>query len=543
MKELIRELYRDADVVNELLARYGVRFGIYKNGTFKEQLFPFDMIPRIIQEEEFYYLELKLKKTDKEIGDKITIFNWERNRIFEKIICFTILEKTLENKTCKIISVQKKEKKKYRPFPLNTVEMTKLISRKLHINSKEAMDIAEKLYRDGLISYPRTETQRYKPTELSGLRKLVEDVQASSVYGAYCNKLLTQNRYNNPKIGSGDDKAHPPIHPVRYAENNELNAKEKKVYDLIMRHFLATLSPDAKGQETTIRVKMGEEFFRTKGLIVEDKGYLEIYTFDYWSNSYVPNFSEGEVVVPYSLNMEKGITSPPNFLTEAELIGLMDKNGIGTDATIHEHIKHVQDRGYAKQYGSIFKPTLLGTSLRYGYLGLGIEIYKPYLRAGMEREIKEVSEGFTKFLLPFYSPIPKGQEAFFISNFVKEIRNGQPEAFMKRLESLFADGKYQIIGDEEKYFHNAVYLIFKMLGFYVDVEYMTSDGRIDLLIRTKYYIYIIEFKVNESADAALKQIEEKQYELPFAFNNCKIFKIGINFSTNTRKINDWTLQK
>ena len=160
-----------------------------------------------------------------------------------------------------------------------------------------------------------------------------------------------------------------------------------------MRHFLGTLSPDAKGQETTIRVKMGEEYFRTKGLIIEDKGYLEIYTFDYWSNSYVPNFIEGEKVIPHSLNMEKGITSPPNFLTEAELIGLMDKNGIGTDATIHEHIKHVQDRGYAKQYGSIFKPTLLGTSLRYGYMGLGIEIYKPYLRAGMEREIKEVSEG------------------------------------------------------------------------------------------------------------------------------------------------------
>ena len=343
--------------------------------------------------EEFYYLELKLKKVDKEIGEKIITFNWERNRIFEKIICFTILEKTLENKNCKIISVEKKEKKKYRPYPLNTVEMTKLISRKLHINSKEAMDIAEKLYRDGLISYPRTETQKYKSTELSGLRKLVEELQSSSIYGEYCTKLLSQNRYNNPKMGSGDDKAHPPIHPVRYAENNELNAKEKKVYDLIMRHFLATLSPDAKGQETTIRVKMGEEFFRTKGLIIEDKGYLEIYTFDYWSNSYVPNFIEGEIVIPHSLNMEKGITSPPNFLTEAELIGLMDKNGIGTDATIHEHIKHVQDRGYAKQYGSIFKPTLLGTSLRYGYMGLGIEIYKPYLRAGMEREIKEVSEG------------------------------------------------------------------------------------------------------------------------------------------------------
>ena len=121
---------------------------------------------RNFEPEEFFYLELKIKKKD-----NIVTFNWERNRIFEKIICFTILEKTLEEKTCKIISVNKKEKKKYRPYPLNTVEMTKLISRKLHINSKEAMDIAEKLYRDGLISYPRTETQKYKPSELPGLKK------------------------------------------------------------------------------------------------------------------------------------------------------------------------------------------------------------------------------------------------------------------------------------------------------------------------------------------------------------------------------------
>ena len=156
---------------------------------------------------------------------------------------------------------------------------------------------------------------------------------------------------------------------------------------------------------------------------------------------------------------------------------------------------------------------------------------------------KEVSEGFTKFLLPYYSPIQKGQEAFFISNFVKEIRNGQPEAFMKRMDSLFADGKYQIIGDEEKYFHNAVYIIFKMLGFYVDVEYMTSDGRIDLLLKTNDYIYILEFKINESAEAALKQIEDKQYAKPFESSGKTIIKIGITFSTNNRRIEDFLINK
>lgn len=154
---------------------------------------------------------------------------------------------------------------------------------------------------------------------------------------------------------------------------------------------------------------------------------------------------------------------------------------------------------------------------------------------------KEVEEGFTKFLVPYYSPINKDQEAFFVTNFVKEIRTGTPKSFMKRLESLFADGKYQIIGDEEKYFHNAIYIIFKMLGFYVDVEYMTSDGRIDLLIKTADYIYIIEFKINESADVALQQIEDKQYAKPFEADGRTIYKIGVNFSTTTRRIDGWNI--
>lgn len=154
----------------------------------------------------------------------------------------------------------------------------------------------------------------------------------------------------------------------------------------------------------------------------------------------------------------------------------------------------------------------------------------------------EVGEGFTKFLLPYYSPLNAGSESFFVANFVKEIRAGKPEAFMKRLEALFADGKYQIIGEEEKYFHNAVYIIFKMFGFYVDVEYLTTDGRIDLLMKTKEYIYIIEFKINESANAALKQIEDKGYVIPFKHDDRHKYMIGVNFSTTTRRIEEWKVK-
>ena len=108
---------------------------------------------------------------------------------------------------------------------------------------------------------------------------------------------------------------------------------------------------------------------------------------------------------------------------------------------------------------------------------------------------------------------------------------GQPEKFMSRLEAMFANQDYQIIGDTELYFHNVTSLVFKMLGFYTDVERHTTDGRMDMLVQTKDYIYIFEFKIDKSADEALKQIEEKQYAKPFETDSRKLYKIGVNFSS------------
>ena len=153
----------------------------------------------------------------------------------------------------------------------------------------------------------------------------------------------------------------------------------------------------------------------------------------------------------------------------------------------------------------------------------------------------EVERGFTKFLYTHYVPIQQEKSLFFIINFVKEIESGQPEKFMERLDAMFADQHYQITGDAEPYFHNVVYVVFKMLGFYVDVERHTSDGRMDLLMQTKDYIYIMEFKIDKSADEALAQIEEKQYAKSFELDSRKLYKIGVNFSTSTRRIESWKM--
>ena len=154
---------------------------------------------------------------------------------------------------------------------------------------------------------------------------------------------------------------------------------------------------------------------------------------------------------------------------------------------------------------------------------------------------REVQEGFVKYLVPFYTPRQNDKATFFIGNFVKDVQSGKAEDFMRRLDAFFANGDYALMGDKELYFHNAVYVLFTLMGLYVDVERHTTDGRMDILMQTSDYIYIMELKIDQSADVALRQIEEKDYAKPFANDSRKLFKIGINFSTEKRYIDDWKI--
>ena len=151
---------------------------------------------------------------------------------------------------------------------------------------------------------------------------------------------------------------------------------------------------------------------------------------------------------------------------------------------------------------------------------------------------QEVERGFSRFLFRYYTPTSQGQDSF-VKDFVLAARAGQTDKFMKRLESLFAGQDYQIAGDAELYFHNAVALIFKLVGFYTETERHTSDGRMDMVVQTADYIYLFEFKLDKSVEEALAQIEEREYALSFAHDPRKLYKIGVNFSSETRRIQNW----
>ena len=151
----------------------------------------------------------------------------------------------------------------------------------------------------------------------------------------------------------------------------------------------------------------------------------------------------------------------------------------------------------------------------------------------------EVKEGFLSYLLPSYANLHHENSSIFVFEFREEMEEGRVEDFMRRLQSMFADVSYEMRLDEERNVQNALFLLFRLIGMNVDVEYRTSEGRIDILVRTDNYVYIIELKYNHSAEEALQQIIDKDYTLPWATDNRRTIAIGINYSTEKRTIDSW----
>ena len=154
---------------------------------------------------------------------------------------------------------------------------------------------------------------------------------------------------------------------------------------------------------------------------------------------------------------------------------------------------------------------------------------------------REVKTGFLNFIFQYYLPGEQTSGITLITKITRALRSGKPEDMMLLLESLFARANYQIQGDAEKDFQYAMYIIFELLGEYVQTEKQTSNGRIDILLQTKDYVYIMEIKTDSSADAALQQIDEKGYDRPFATDSRRLFRIGVSFSKENRRIEEWKI--
>ena len=151
----------------------------------------------------------------------------------------------------------------------------------------------------------------------------------------------------------------------------------------------------------------------------------------------------------------------------------------------------------------------------------------------------EVRYGFLHFLVPFYTPINEDEQDFYIGKFVQELRNGDIETFLTRLQAFFADFPYELNEKTERHYQVVFYLVFKLMGQFTGAEVLSARGRADAVVKTPKYIYVFEFKLNGTAEQALQQIDEKGYMIPYQADGRELVKVGVEFSAKKRNIERW----
>ncbi|CCW69301.1 unnamed protein product [Phytomonas sp. Hart1] len=305
-----------------------------------------------------------------------------------------LVEAAANQNQCRVVNAQQRPRHRPPPVPLATVVLQKLASRHLHIPSERCMSLSESLYQEGFISYPRTETDAFsfQDAELMELVRGLVDYPPVSDFSA---AMLADpgKRFRRPLKGSHDDHAHPPIHPIK-AWGGPAGEEKGRLYTLIAQHFLASLSPDAVAATTSVRVQFGEEEFTTGGSTILERGYLAVYPYDNWHGSSIPHYQIGDRFVTTEVGLASHRTAAPADLTETDLITLMDDHGIGTDATIAQHIKTVIERGYVKRERQTLVPTTLGIALASAYDVVGLaSLLQPQLRAQMELAMGDIVKG------------------------------------------------------------------------------------------------------------------------------------------------------
>ncbi|MDE6342985.1 MAG: ATP-binding protein, partial [Muribaculaceae bacterium] len=189
----------------------------------------------------------------------------------------------------------------------------------------------------------------------------------------------------------------------------------------------------------------------------------------------------------------------------------------------------------------LVSPQPLALLYQTGYLT--IKGYHPKIkRYALGIPNNEVKDGLYKVLLPYYVKCRNDAEPKkLVGDMVMHLILGEADKAMKCMQAYFAGVHFKMKMDNENNFHNAFFLLMDLVGLDTETESATSDGSIDITVKTEDYIYLIELKYDGSAEQALRQIEEKKYDRKFRMDGRPIIRIGVNFSSRTRCIEDWKI--
>jgi DNA topoisomerase-1 len=269
------------------------------------------------------------------------------------------------------------------PIPFDTTGFIVAAAR-LGFTAANAMRVAEDLYMNGYISYPRTDNTVYPATlDLSGILVALRPTEFAEDIS-----WVASNRRASPTRGKKSSTDHPPIHPSSAATRGSLGEERWKIYELVVRRFLATLSPDAQWRTMKVNFDAGGEPYTATGGQLTAPGWRNVYPYSSAKEYILPAMTEGERLPIREVKLEEKETQPPPRYSQSKLIQRMEELGLGTKSTRHEVIQKLISRKYVE--GALLRPTLVGRAVTESLENHADTIVRPAMTRTLEEHMEQI---------------------------------------------------------------------------------------------------------------------------------------------------------
>lgn len=283
--------------------------------------------------------------------------------------------------------ITRKSRKVQPPAPFSTTSLIAAASAE-GLSPGRTMRIAESLYMAGYISYPRVDNTVYPDT--LDLREVATMLKGVPQYSSYVDGLLAQGELKATR-GKTFDTDHPPIYPTAVISPDDVRPEEWKLYNLVARRFLATLSGPATVEGTKVNLDIGGESFDAKGDVLVNPGFRGIYPYGLKKDEQLPTLEEGEVVKVEGVTLDQKQTEPPSRYSAGRLIQEMEKAGLGTKSTRHSIIDRLVQVRYIQN--DPVEPTQLGIAVIDALGAYAPHITTPDMTAQLEGEMSSIAAG------------------------------------------------------------------------------------------------------------------------------------------------------
>ena len=312
----------------------------------------------------------------------------EAERVWDEAAAEAAYADLAESGTATVTEVRRRTRTDDPPAPFNTTAFISAAS-SLGYSAQRAMSLAEELYTDGYLTYPRTDNTVY-PDDLDP-EELLGAFEGSYEFGEDAEALLAQDEIE-PTRGETESTDHPPIHPTgELPDRNDIGADAWEIYELVVRRFFATVAEPATWAHLRVVAEAAGRSLKANGKRLLEEGYHAVYPYSSAGETVVPEVSEGDELSIDDIELEAKQTQPPRRYGQSRLIQHMEEMGIGTKATRHNIVEKLYDRGYVEDDPP--RPTKLADAVVTAAEEYADHVVSEEMTAQLEADMTAIAEG------------------------------------------------------------------------------------------------------------------------------------------------------